>query len=1394
MATQGAPAADAAKGAPAAAKAADVAATSAAAAAAAVAAKKKDVVPYSRLFLFATPADKAMVAVGVVAACLSGVIFPLFTLVFGKLLNTLGGSQAGFAETVKEYALYFLLIAIGAAITGCIETWLPMVAAENQMREVRSRYVRALLRQDAGWHDTNRTGEAASRLAEETVLWQAGIGEKLTGAIKFSITFVAGLAVGFSKSWVLTLVIFACTPVLVFIIGFLKVATAGYESDAAKAYARAGDACAEVFALIRTVAAFGGEEAEVRRYDSHLAVSERAGRGKGRMFGVAVGGIFGTMFAVYGVATYTGMRLILASREGNVVCRYNPLAAGCFSGGDVISCFMAVLIGAFALGQAGPNVAAFGSAQAAAFRILQTIERVPAIDIESDKGHVPAPGSESEPASIEFKDVTFAYPSRPDECVLRGFSLSIAKGSTVALVGESGSGKSTLIQLLERYYDPQSGSVHVDGVDVREWNVRALRARIGLVSQDPILFGVSVGENIGFGKDGLVAASDDEIAAAARAANAFGFVSALPEGFKTLVGTSVSSAQLSGGQRQRICIARAIIRNPRILLLDEATSALDTESERVVQESIDALLSGSTKRTTVLIAHRLSTVRNATLIVVMSKGAIVEQGTHEQLMALGAPGHYARLRALQDTGGVARSASSLALKAAAVAAEAEGVRKAPAADKSDFEKTNPAFKHAKPTAGGDDKEADKKPADKEKEKDKIEDDGAAPVDPWRVWRMQAGDWPLMLVALLASAAAGSVQPLFSVVYSEMITSFFKPDDADMQAASIKLVGYFFGIAALNFFATFLRIASFSYLGEKLTRRLRVLTFAALLRQPAAFYDDARNSAGRLQSRLNYDAAFVRGGTGEALGVQAQSFAAIAAAAIIAFVASWRLALVMCCVAPLMVVAAKAGNTAFVGFSKGSVAALAESGHVATEAMSGIRTVAAFNLQEQTRRTFDALLATPLTLGRKAALRNGFQQGFAALMMFITYSLAFYVGAIFITQGSLDFNALMRVFLATTMASQAIGSASSWGPDKAKCDLATRNIFGIIDAPSKIDASSAEGAVQAASAEGRIELRNVRFSYPSRPDALVLDDFSLVLEPGTTTALVGESGSGKSSVVALVERFYDCSSGSVLVDGIDVKAWNVRALRQQMALVQQEPSLYADSIAYNIGYGRADGAKPEIDKGVPQDASADSTTAVVKGDGKDSVASSTAASEKAAAKELADAAARAAAVDKVMANFTVDANVRQAAKDANALTFIDVFKHGFATHVGARGSQLSGGQKQRLAIARAIIRNPRILLLDEATSALDSESERVVQAALDALLARGAAAEGGRRRTTLVVAHRLSTIKNADLIVVVGKGGRILERGTFAELMARDGPFRALADAQAHSSDTGSAPTTAPATL
>merc|ERR1711988_296832 len=303
--------------------------------------------------------------------------------------------------------------------------------------------------------------------------------------------------------------------------------------------------------------------------------------------------------------------------------------------------FCMFMIGA-GLGQAHNAATDGAKAKAAAERVFEILDRESKIDYSSEEGKTLG----SVTGKIAFNDVHFTYPSRPEQPVCRGYSFTVEAGKTVALCGASGSGKSTAVQLIERFYDPDSGSVTLDGVDLRELNVSWLRQQIGLVAQEPVLFSGTIAENIGMGKAG---STRDEVEAAAKMANAHDFIMEFPDGYDTNVGEK--GGQLSGGQKQRVAIARAMIKDPPVLLLDEATSALDTESERVVQAALDDLLTKH-KRTTIVIAHRLSTIRDADKIAVVDDGAIVEEGTHQQLVAKGPGGKfYALVCAQQGTPG-----------------------------------------------------------------------------------------------------------------------------------------------------------------------------------------------------------------------------------------------------------------------------------------------------------------------------------------------------------------------------------------------------------------------------------------------------------------------------------------------------------------------------------------------------------------------------------------------------------------------------------------------------------------------------------------------------------------------------------------------------------------------
>ena len=388
------------------------------------------------------------------------------------------------------------------------------------------------------------------------------------------------------------------TPILALATGILAKIQATLTEKELKAYAKSGGVAEEVFSSIRTVMAFGGQKKEIDRFQNNLTFARKAGIKRGTATGVGVGLVWVIIYVSFALAFWYGIGLILDS------CNTG------YNAGDLVIVFFSVLIGAMQIGQAAPYMEAFSVARGAAASIFNIIDRVPSIDSSSEAGKK----LDKVQGNISFQKVHFTYPSRPEVKILQGLSFDVPAGQTVALVGTSGCGKSTTIQLLQRFYDPLEGRVCIDGNNVKDLHLGWLRSQIGVVGQEPVLFGTTIGENIRYGRSGV---TQDEIEKAAKEANAHDFILRLPQKYDTMVGER--GAQLSGGQKQRIAIARALVRNPKILLLDEATSALDTQSEAVVQKALDNARKG---RTTIIVAHRLTTIRNADRIIVIKDGVV----------------------------------------------------------------------------------------------------------------------------------------------------------------------------------------------------------------------------------------------------------------------------------------------------------------------------------------------------------------------------------------------------------------------------------------------------------------------------------------------------------------------------------------------------------------------------------------------------------------------------------------------------------------------------------------------------------------------------------------------------------------------------------------------------
>jgi len=577
--------------------------------------RRRDLRPLRRLVPFLRPYWRQILGATLALVVAAGTVLGL-----GQGLRALvdQGFSAGDAALLdRALLILFVVIALMAAATYG-RFYLVSWVGERVVADIRRAVYAHVVRLSPAFFESTRTAEVTSRLTTDTTLLQVVVGSSVSIALRNLLLLFGGAAMLFVTSPKLTGLVFLVVPLVVAPIVLFGRRVRSLSRESQDRLADIGVHVDETLGAIRTVQAFGHENFEQRRFadraEQAFAVAIQRVRARAIMTVVVIALVFGAI----GVILWIGGHDVLAGR---------------LSAGDLSAfVFYAVLV-AGAVGAISEVVGDLQRASGATERLFGLLATVPEITSPS----IPEPLPEPAVGSIRFEGVRFNYPSRPGQSALEGFDLEVRPGETVALVGPSGAGKTTVFQLLLRFYDPQAGRILLDGIDLPRADPAAVRARIGLVPQDPVLFSATALENIRYGRPD---ATDAEVRAAAEAAHALGFIEALPDGFRTHLGEK--GVRLSGGQRQRIAIARAILRDPPVLLLDEATSALDAESERLVQAALERLMRG---RTTLIIAHRLATVVNADRIAVMDGGRVVAQGAHGELMRQ--DGLYAHLASLQ---------------------------------------------------------------------------------------------------------------------------------------------------------------------------------------------------------------------------------------------------------------------------------------------------------------------------------------------------------------------------------------------------------------------------------------------------------------------------------------------------------------------------------------------------------------------------------------------------------------------------------------------------------------------------------------------------------------------------------------------------------------------------
>jgi ATP-binding cassette, subfamily B, bacterial len=964
-------------------------------------------------------------------------------------------------------------------------------------------------------------------------------------------------------------------------------------------------------------------------------------------------------------------------------------------------------------------------ARAGVDRILQLLDRAPAIADAADA--VPVGRFRGE---IEFTGVRFGYGTEDgdgeaagDE-VLRGFDLRIAAGERVALVGASGSGKTTATMLVSRFYDPTAGVVRVDGHDLRDLTLDSVRSQIGTVFEESFLFSDTVAANIRYGRPD---ATDEQVRAAARVAHADAFVTALPAGYDTLVGER--GLTLSGGQRQRITLARAVLSDPRILVLDDATSAVDANTEEAINTSLRAVMAG---RTTLLVAHRRSTLHLADRIVVMDHGRVVEQGSHEELFERSAV-YRTLLTGIEEAAAEQTGDRIEALAAAADGTTASAWARDGAAGRRYTTRVTgaPSLGAGLGRGGGGMRRS------------------LAPTPELlaRVARLR----PVRDTAEVDLAAESARMPGFTL--TRLLHAFRRPLllglllvvlDALASLAGPVLVktGLDNGVSAGSTAVLFAASAVFmvvtladlldgigeSFVTGRTAQRvmlsLRIRIFAQLQRLSLDYYE--REMAGRIMTRMTTDVdqfeSLVENGLLSAL-VSFVTFAGVGVALVL-----FNAELGLC---TLTIVVPLAIATVIFRRRAARLYNLARD-RVATvnadfqESLSGVRESQAFVHQERSQQRFRRLgrdyLQARLRAQRLAATYFPFVQFLSA----VADAIVLGVGAGMVTSGHLTTGALIAFILYVDLFFSPIQQLSqvfdSWQQ--------TRISVGRIAELMRLDTRTPQPArpLDPGRLLGAVTLRDVRFAYPAAPKGAAPDrrgpadarplpgaagpavkppealrGVELSIAAGETVALVGETGAGKSTVIKLLARFYDPDAGSVQVDGHDLRALDTPAFRAQLGYVPQEAFLFTGTLRDNIAYGR------------PQ---------------------------------------------------ATEAQVEAAARAVGAHDFIAALPGGYHHEVSERGRSLSAGQRQLIALARAELVDPVILLLDEATSNLDLATEARVTQAMHRV------AHG---RTTIVIAHRLQTARSADRIAVLGDG-HVQQTGSHEELLARGGPYARMWEA------------------
>lgn len=1148
--------------------------------------------------------------------------------------------------------------------------------------DLRVTLLAAIHRLDGRRQDELRTGQVVSRSITDLQLTQ-GLLAMFPMVAGVALQFVLALAIMAYLSPLLTVVALVVAPMIAGVAYVSRKAMHAATWSAQQGAADLAQHVEETVTGVRVVKGFGQENRAVRRL-------EELGRTlfARRLRSARVNSRFAPTLTALPNAGLVGIIAL-----GGWLALHGSLTIGTFLAFATYITRMAAIARIIA-----NMLVMVQMSRAAVDRVFGVIDTAPTIR-DPKRPRTLARG----PLGIEMSGIEFAYsPGRP---VLRGLDLAAFPGETLVLVGPTGSGKSALAQLLDRFYDPSAGSIRLtgddQGADLRELSMSTVREAVSVVFDEPFLYSDTIAANIALARPD---ASAEEISAAAHAADAHGFIGALASGYDTVVGER--GLTLSGGQRQRIALARAFLADPRLLVLDDATSAVDAETEARI---LSALRADRSDRTTIVIAHRRSTISLADRIAVVDDGTVVDTGTEQELRARCAlfrqlvytdPAEFPG--APRDEEPASATGNDPALWPGPETGDGRDEDGANAAGGATTDSGRTAGSSGPGTMTMTPQLAAAidalPPADEDPHMDQR--DLRAPDPGFRLRRMLAPVAPLLAVVAVLVALDTGVGLSFPIIVRYAIdhgVSAHRPGVLYATAAAAAAV------VAANWFIVNRMTVLTARAGERLLYGLRVRSYSHLQRLGLDYYETTQS--GRIMTRMTTDV--------DALSSFLQTGLSTAIVALLTIVGvlsallgtDMTLGLVAVCALPPLIAAT-------IVFRRISAAAYTESRERVSavnadfqENIAGIRTTQAHGRERYAAQRFTGLADAYRRKRMRAQVAISVYFPLITLLSDLVLAGVVYVGSHQVADGTTSAGTLAAFVLYLGLLFGPVQQLSQVFDGYQQAAVGLRRIADLLRTPSSIaDPAGTPDEIAVTRLDGAAELDGVDFRYaPESPRAL--RDVELRIAPGSTLALVGRTGAGKSTIVKLLARFYDATSGVVCVDGVDVRRYGLVDYRQRLGVVPQEAHLFTGTVADNIAYGRPDATRRQI---------------------------------------------------------------AAAAEAVGALPAIAGLDRGMLQPVGERGRGLSAGQRQLVALARAELVDPDLLLLDEATATLDPVTEMAVLDAGRRVM---------RRRTSVLVAHRLATAEQADEIAVVDDG-RIIERGSPGRLRAAGGTYARLLAASA----------------